>query len=64
MARRLRDGREICGCRRCSTWAHITEWACGCVKVTVHNDHNPCAECTDFSGKRHACGRSGHPDTH
>lgn len=55
---------EDCGCRKCSTWVTITEYYCGCVTVDIHQDSNPCDECTDFSGKREYCGQSGHPDSH
>lgn len=64
MARMIREYDKDCGCGRCSTWAHIEEYACGCVKVDIHNDRAPCAECTNFSGRREYCGRSGHPDNH
>ena len=53
-----------CGCGRCSTWAEITEYDCGCVTVEIFDDRDPCDECTDFSGKRRYCGESGHPDNH
>jgi len=59
-----RSERVDCGCRKCGTWAEITRYDCGCVRVEIYNDRNPCAECTDFSGKRRRCGQSGHPDGH
>ena len=46
---------EDCGCRRCSTWATITKFECGCVDVDIHNDTDPCDECTDFSGMNNTC---------
>lgn len=56
--------KEDCGCRKCSTWAEITEYECGCVTVEIFEDTSPCEECTDFSGKREYCGQSGHPEDH
>lgn len=46
---------EDCGCRKCDTYADITEYECGCVEVRIYNDRDPCDECTDFSGKRYNC---------
>lgn len=56
--------KEDCGCRKCSTWAEITEYYCGCVTVEIFDNRNPCDECTDFSGKRTRCGESGRPEDH
>lgn len=53
-----------CGCGRCSTWAEITEYGCGCIEVDIFDDRGPCDECTDFTGKRRYCGESGHPESH
>lgn len=64
MSRISRQYNEDCGCRRCNTWAEITEYDCGCVTVEIYNNRDPCDECTDFSGKREYCGESGHPDGH
>ena len=64
MAKIVRDYKENCGCRRCGTWAHISEFACNCVKVTVYNDRDPCDECTNFSRRREFCGQSGDPRNH
>ena len=60
---RVTDSRtDDCGCRRCSTYAKIKEWSCGCVEVDIYNDADPCDECTDFSGMREDCGQSGDPE--
>jgi hypothetical protein len=64
MSRLEREYDQDCGCRRCGTWAHIEEYGCGCMRVDIHNDSDPCDECTDFSGMREHCGQSGHPDGH
>lgn len=56
--------KEDCGCGRCSTYAELTHYSCGCVEVEIFNDQTPCDECTDFSGQRERCGDSGHPDDH
>lgn len=64
MARIVRERHEDCGCRRCGTSAKITDYACGCVTVRVYNDRDPCAECTNFSGKKRYCSKPGHPDGH
>jgi hypothetical protein len=61
---RGRERKEDCGCRKCSTWATITEYECGCVEVDVHLDRSPCDECTDFSGMERRCGQSGRADDH
>jgi hypothetical protein len=42
-----------CGCKRCDTYAVITEFECGCVKVEIYNDKAPTAECTNFSKLRY-----------
>lgn len=44
---------EDCRCRKCSTYATITEYECGCVKVKIYNDKAPCADCTNFSAMRY-----------
>ncbi|HZV69739.1 MAG TPA: hypothetical protein VFG10_09350 [Saprospiraceae bacterium] len=64
MARINSEYNEDCGCRKCSTWATIAEYTCGCVTVNVHQDTSPCDECTDFSGRRESCGQSGYPEDH
>lgn len=64
MARETANYDKDCGCGRCSTWASFTEYSCGCVRVEIHDDRDPCDECTDFSGKREHCGQGGHPDDH
>ena len=46
----------------CRTSATITEWSCGCVTVDVHDDSVPGSDCTDFSGMREHCGKSGSPE--
>jgi hypothetical protein len=55
---------EECGCRRCSTSATFTEYDCRCVTVEIHDDDDPCDECSRFSSRREYCGQSGHPDSH
>ncbi len=52
---------EDCGCRRCDTYATITEWSCGCVEVEIYQDSKRCDECTDFAAKRESCGKPGRP---
>lgn len=53
---------EDCACEPdCPTSATITEWSCGCVEVEIHNDTPQCTGCSDFSGMRESCGKSGHP---
>ncbi len=64
MAEITRQYDEDCGCRKCSTWATITEYSCGCVTVDIHQDSNPCDECTDFTGKKEYCDQSGYPTNH
>lgn len=64
MAKIISKYDEDCGCNKCSTWATITEYSCGCVEVYIHNDSDPCDECTDFSGMRENCGESGDPENH
>ena len=34
--------KEDRGCRKCSTWAEITEYYCGCVTVEIFDNRNPC----------------------
>lgn len=51
-----------CSCdSHCPTSATVTEWSCGCVSVVIHDASIPCSGCSDFSGMRSACGKSGHP---
>jgi hypothetical protein len=44
---------ENCRCRKCGTYAKITEYYCGCVKVEIYNAQEPCSDCTNFSGRRY-----------
>ena len=44
---------ENCGCKKCDTYAEITVYDCGCVRVEIYNDTKRCVECTDFSAKRY-----------
>ena len=64
MARVTDRKTEDCRCNQCGTYAKITEWSCGCVEVDIHNNSDPCSDCTDFSGMRNDCGQSGSSDDH
>jgi len=62
MAKILERRHQHCSCSHgCPTSAIITKWDCGCVQVHVLNDQTPGYDCTDFSGMRYHCGRSGNP---
>lgn len=62
MAHVIREYDEDCLCSPgCPTSATITVWSCGCVKVVIHNNTSPCTGCSDFSGLRESCGKSGDP---
>lgn len=53
---------EHCRCSHgCGTSAFIREWSCGCVQVSIINDESAGYDCTDFSGMRYHCGKSGDP---
>ena len=45
----------------CPTTADVTVWSCGCVGVEIQNDSSKCGGCSDFTGMRESCGKSGHP---
>lgn len=50
---------EDCRCsdEGCPTWAHITEWSCGRVKVEIHHDSTACSGCSRFSDMRRYCAK-------
>lgn len=54
--------REDCKCKHgCRTYAHITRWSCGCVEVDISRSQTAGWDCTNFSGMRRSCGKSGRP---
>jgi hypothetical protein len=64
MAKIILRIKQQCDCKKCITYAEITEFACGCITVKVFNKAEPSDECTHFNEKSKHCGQYGYPEDH
>jgi len=48
-----------CSSGNCPTSATITKFSCGCVRVDVHNDTDPCPDCSRLSDMEENCSEGG-----
>lgn len=53
-----------CACGSCPTSATVTKYSCGCVTVEIHDETDPCDDCSNLSGLAEECGQSGDPENH
>jgi hypothetical protein len=64
MAKIIQRIKQQCGSKKCTTYAEITEYACGCITVTLFNESQLCEESQHVTKKRNHCGQFGYPEDH